>query len=708
LFALGGTPTTSAVPVVRLVNAGAVVSLLHSLIDAIPDLICIKDAEGRWLVVNRAALQLLRFDAVDWLGKTDAELAAIADVRISPWLRGCAAADEAAWLQGSGLRREEILTLPSAEPADYDVLRVPLFNPDGSRRGLLLHGRDISAQKADERAKQALMAFDSTAEGIMVTDAKARIVAVNQAFTRITGYSESDVIGKTPKILHSGRHDVAFFREMRRQIKTQGHWQGEIWNRRKNGEIHPEWLTIYAVKDEENRIFRQVASYSDISANKHAQDRLHSLANRDPLTNLPNRRLLIELMGHALRRAERDSSMIAVLFVDLDRFKAINDTLGHLVGDKLLLEVAKRLAGAIRDSDTVARLGGDEFLVMMYGLHSREEAALVAKKLLLSLQVGFHVDGRELYVGASIGISVYPSDASSVDDLIKMADIAMYQVKNSGKNNYCYYSHDFSRNAEERLTLDVELRHALERNQFELYYQPRVSLKCGKIIGAEALVRWHHPELGMVEPSKFIPLAEETGLIVQIGEWVLREAAQQIMIWVRQGYVIETVSVNVSGVQIQRSHFADTVYGVLLETECREGLLELEITESTVMHNTAHVSGVCDQIRQLGVRLAIDDFGTGYSSLSHLKRLPLDKLKIDQSFVRDLPQDEEDAVITRTIRALGHNLGLAIVAEGVETAQQHAFLRDIGCDEAQGYYYGKPVPAAEFSALLQKSIVATS
>jgi len=853
--------------------------LLYSLIDASPDFVFFKDGEGRWRIANRCAQELFQLRSAAWQGRTDAELMENANPALLACTRECTIPDEAAWQQGEALHCETSLVMPDGESRTYDVIKVPLFNADGSRRGLVVVGRDISRHvaverqfasssalldaliasdsllhssedwrktapevlrllgeapgydrvclyengegedgwltatcrmrwqssqsrelfpacdrldyeqagcgrwlaslqsgqpihgasdsfplperrflqhygiralvlvpvhvgekwwgvlyvehsrasgelspqelgtlvaagrslgvamqrdHADERLRQAMAAFESAIEGIMVTDAQSRIIAVNQGFAEITGYTEDEALGQTPELLASGRHDARFFEAMREEIVQHGRWRGEVWNRRKSGEIYPQWVTVNVVRDAENRIVNEVTVFSDISESKRVQDRLYELVNRDPLTGLPNRRLLNELMEHALRQALRSRRLLALLFIDLDRFKAVNDTLGHLVGDKLLLEVSKRLAGAVRESDTVARLGGDEFLIMMGGLRSREEAALVAKKILLSLQSEFQVDGRELYIGASIGISVCPDDAVRADELLKMADIAMYHVKHNGKNSYCYYSSDLSHHAAERFTLDVELRRALERSQFALLYQPRVDLPSGRIIGAEALLRWHHPELGMVSPAKFIPLAEETGLIVQIGEWVLREAAQQLVRWMEQGLRVETLSINVSGVQIQRSHFSDTVYGVLLETECEQGLLELEITESTVMHNTQHVSGVCEQIRQLGVRLAIDDFGTGYSSLSHLKRLPLDKLKVDQSFVRDLPHDEEDAAITCAIVALGHSLGLGVVAEGVETAAQEAFLREIGCDEAQGYYYSPPLDTAAFTELLRK------
>jgi diguanylate cyclase (GGDEF)-like protein len=443
--------------------------------------------------------------------------------------------------------------------------------------------------------------------------------------------------------------------------------------------------------------------FSDISEIKHSQQRLYELVNHDPLTGLPNRRLLNELLEHAIRRAERESTKIALLFVDLDRFKNINDTLGHQVGDKLLKKAAQRLSDSVRDSDTIARLGGDEFVVMLEFTSDLEDPATVAKKIISSIQDEFIIDGYELFIGASIGISVFPEDGRNADDLIKAADIAMYQVKNEGKNDYRFYASQLSDHARERLTLDTLLRRALERQQLEVYYQPQVSLATGKIIAAEALLRWHHPEMGVVSPGKFIPLAEETGLIVQIGEWVLREAANHAICLVELGLPLNWIAVNVSGVQIHRSNFADTVYGVLVETGCDPSMLELEITESAIMRNVEYVIDVCQQLKAMGVRLALDDFGTGYSSLSYLKKFPLDKLKIDQSFVHDLPDDAEDAAISSAIIALGQNLGLSITAEGVEKVEQRDFLLARGCSEAQGYLYGQPISFEELITLLKST-----
>lgn len=566
---------------------------------------------------------------------------------------------------------------------------------------LMAIGRSLSVAIQREYAGKDLnlakIAFDSASEGIMIIDTNGIIIGINKGFTDITGYGEDEILGVTPVIFQMGKH------ELWESLSTDGKWCGEITNQRKNGEQYHEWLTITVVKNSEQQITNYVGVFADITETKRSQNKLYELVNHDPLTGLPNRRLLNELFEHAIKRAERECHQIAILFIDLDRFKAINDSLGHQIGDKLLYEVSRRIKQSIRESDVVGRLGGDEFLVMMDTLQDQEDAAYKAKKILSALESEFLLDGKELFISASIGIATFPSDGNDVDSVIKAADIAMYQVKNKGKNNFCFYSKEHSEDVVERFNLENQLRRALERKQFEVYYQPQISLHTGEIVGAEALVRWNHPDLGIISPAKFIPLAEETGIILQIGEWVLTEAAKQAKLWVKPQSTIKRVAVNVSGIQILQSNFADTVYGVLIETDCDPASLELEITESTVMQNTQHVINTFDRIKSLGVKLAIDDFGTGYSSLSNLKRLPLDKLKIDRSFVRDLPEDLDDAAIASAIHAMACSLGFSVIAEGVETLAQETFLKEMGCDEAQGFLYSKPIPAKEFTQFMKKN-----
>lgn len=675
---------------------------LDTLIKTIPDAIFFKDGEGRWLTVNPVGQELFRLKGVPWQGKTEEEL-----IRLQPELaeahRACKSSDDHVWAHGFQETSMESVTDRQGLVRHFEVHKIPLFERDGSRHGLVIIGRDITEQQsAGEALELAASVFDNSHEGILITSGgnDPRILQVNRSFCDTLGYTPEEVIGQNPRILQSGRHGPDFYRNMWLTINSTGLWRGEIWNRRKNGEVFPEWLSISAIKNPQGEITRFVGIFEDMTEIMMTQDRLEQVANHDPLTGLPNRRLLNELLEHAIRRAGREQGKIAVLFIDLDRFKIVNDTLGHAVGDGLLTQVAERTADAIRESDLLARLGGDEFIVVMDSLRDANDAAAVARKIIQALSQPFYLNGHEVFIGASVGISVYPEDGLDSAELVKAADIAMYQVKNEDRNNYCFFSSTLSTNRNERFTLETELRHAIERNQLELFYQPQVSLEDQRILGAEALLRWRHPELGLVSPAHFIPLAEETGLILPIGEWVLRESARQARAWVEQGHPLQWVSVNVSGIQIQRSNFSDTAYGILIETGCDSGLLELEITESTAMHSTTHVSAVIDRLKQLGFRLAIDDFGTGYSSMSHLKRLSMDKLKIDQSFVRDLPHNAQDAAIARAILALGHSMGLAVIAEGVETAEQAEFLLEMGCEEAQGYHFGRPMPAQEFERLL--------
>jgi diguanylate cyclase (GGDEF)-like protein/PAS domain S-box-containing protein len=563
---------------------------------------------------------------------------------------------------------------------------------------LMAIGRTLSVaidrEQTGKHLKLAKIAFDSTTEGIMIVNPSGELIGINEGYTLITGFNEAEVLGSKPQI----------FRQRPRglfgALKRHGKWSGEIENVRKNGENYTEWMTITAVRNHANVITNYVGVFADISEMKRSQVQLNSLVNHDPLTSLPNRRLINHLFDHAIQRASRNDQHAAVLFIDLDRFKNINDSLGHYTGDQLLLGVTERIRSSLRESDIVGRLGGDEFIVLLENLHSKADAAHKAQDILAALSREFMIDHHEIFVGASIGISVFPHDASDVEGLIKAADLAMYQVKNNGKNHVAFYDAALSRNAVEHFQLETELRQALSRKQLKMFYQAQIDLNTGMIIGAEALIRWQHPTQGLIPPGKFIPLAEETGLILSIGEWALRESVRQAHAWHKIHPEFKKIAINVSGVQIMKSKFADTVYGILMESDCDPSIIELEITESTLMQHTQHVVDTFYQLKKLGVSIAIDDFGTGYSSLSHLKRLPLDQIKIDRSFVKDLPEDKDDAAITSAIYAMATQLGFTVVAEGVETEEQEKFLQRLGCQTAQGYLYAYPVNTDDFLQLL--------
>ncbi|MEJ2590293.1 MAG: EAL domain-containing protein [Candidatus Thiodiazotropha sp.] len=560
---------------------------------------------------------------------------------------------------------------------------------------------DISQRKESEaKLQQAVQIIEHTMEGVVITNGEGFITSVNPAFCEITGYSETETLNQRPEMLKSDRHTSEFFDELWATVKETGSWRGEIWNQRKNGAIYPAWMTVSCVRDEAGEVLHYVVVFSDITSIKQSQSQLEHLAHHDSLTNLPNRLLFEDRLQHAISQSKRQGRQLAVLFLDLDRFKNINDTLGHAMGDELLKEVARRLEGLLRDGDTAARLGGDEFTVLVESLDDPSQAAVVAAKIQENFKTPYKIAGRELHVTTSIGISIYPEDGLTVADLTKNADAAMYQAKEQGRNNYRYYTSELTRTAFERLLLETELRSALNKEQLLLYYQPQISLKNGEMTGAEAVLRWHHPRLGIIPPARFIPLAEETGLIHEIGHWVLKEACEQTRYLHRQGLFQGHMAINLSVRQIMQTDLILRFEQIIADSDCPPELLQLEVTEGIFMGQMQTSVPVLDVFKKLGVTIAIDDFGTGYSSLSYLKQLPIDKLKIDRSFIRDLPQDSDAIAITQAIIALGKNLGLHIIAEGVETLAQQTLLQKMGCEEGQGYLYSPPVPSNAFEEML--------
>jgi len=530
---------------------------------------------------------------------------------------------------------------------------------------------DISGRKkVEERLRQSAVVVENTAEAVIVTDPQRNITTVNQAFTEITGYEEAEVLGFNPRLLQSERHDQAFYQAIWAYIHQHGKWQGEIWDRRKNGEIYPAWSTISAVYDGKGELTHYVLLFSDISAIKQSQEKLDFLAYHDPLTNLANRILFEERLEHALRHAHRKQGKFAVLFLDLDHFKNINDSLGHSVGDKLIQQAAQRLKSLVREDDTVARLGGDEFVIILEGFNEGSNVTTFLDKLLDTFREPFIISRHELHVTLSIGVSFYPSDGTDSDEMIKNADTAMYRAKKNGRNGYHIYAREFSIEVSGRLTLETDLRHALEREEMLLHYQPQYSIKTEKIVGIEALVRWQHNDKELIYPANFISLAEDRGLIVPLGKWVLSQACRQMKTWLDAGFALQRLAVNVSAIQLRHDDFVETVVAILEQTGLPAKHLELEITESVLMSKVEWGIRVLNQLKALGLALAIDDFGTGYSSLSYLKRLPLDRLKIDQSFIRDIPVDTDDEAITRAIVALGKSLKQELCRCSVKCKQE--------------------------------------
>ena len=550
---------------------------------------------------------------------------------------------------------------------------------------------DISERKqAEEKLRLSATVLEHIADGVMVVDAERRIVAVNPAFTQITGYTEQEAIGQPASITRSDRHDAEFHNAMWAEQESKGFWRGEIWNRRKNGEVYPEWLTVSVMRDRSGRITHYVGVFSDITAAKESQEKLDHMAHHDPLTALPNRLLFHDRLQHALQRASRMDEQLAVLFIDLDRFKNVNDTLGHHVGDELLVKVACALSDRLREGDTLARLGGDEFIVLLENVDGAYGAGLVAEKLMAMFEQPFLVSDYELFVTGSVGISLYPSDAIDLNMLIRNADVAMYQAKARGRNGYQFYAPSMTGEGVERLRLEAMLRRSIDKNEIFLNYQPQVEIDTGRLIGVEALVRWNSPELGVVPPVRFIPLAEDIGFISQLGKWVLFEACRQMIRWEEQGLVVPKMAVNLSVKQFERGSIASMVADVLAETGLDPQRLQLEVTESVIM-NTGDALAFINDLHAIGVGLAIDDFGTGYSSLAYLKQMPVQTLKIDRSFIKDISTDINDEAITIAIIQLGKSLHLSVIAEGVETAEQAEFLLRHGCNQAQGYFYSRPV-----------------
>jgi len=568
--------------------------------------------------------------------------------------------------------------------------------------------RDVSERRqGEERLRQSAKVFESTTDGVTITDTAGNMIAVNRAFTIITGYTEAEVRGRNPRILKSGRHDQPFYQAIWNSIARAGSWSGEIWNRRKNGEIYPEWLTISSVTDDTGKLTNYVGVFSDISQIKQSEAERERLAHFDPLTELPNRLLFNARLDHAIQRAERDDSLLTLLFIDLDRFKNINDALGHPAGDRVLQDVARRLSNCGRVEDTVSRLGGDEFAMALEGQGSATQASGMADKLLAALTLPFDLDGQAVFVGASIGISIYPADGKDAATLLKNADAAMHQSKDDGRNTFRFYNAAMTRAARERLTLETNLRRAIEQQEFLVYYQPQIDVSSGNILGVEALVRWDHPASGLIAPDRFIPLAEETGLIVPLGEWVLFTACTQARAWLDDpDQPTLSVAVNLSPRQFRQHNLAAHVRAVLEASGLPAALLELEITESAIMDNPGQAIATLQALKDLGITISIDDFGTGYSSLAHLKRFPIDKLKIDQSFIRDIPRDHSDMEIAATIIAMARNLHLKVLAEGVETEEQLAFLQSHGCDAYQGYLCSRPIPASELERWLAERVAA--
>ncbi len=670
----------------RLKNA-VILRLHHKALGSISQGVLIVDAQGNATFVNAALCAITGYPEEEILGRPPDFLWTDAAGRTMLW-------DSAgAPCTLPGKRRD-------GNPFWFEATVSPVLDSQGDASHRVVVLRDITEnRRIEQEMRIAATAFESL-HGMIVTDANGIILRVNRAFTRMTGYTPEEVIGHTPAMFKSGRHDADFYVTLWQSLADRGAWFGEIWDRRKNGEVYPLLQSISAVRGEDGQVTHYVAAFSDISERKEAEEKIRHLAFYDPLTRLPNRRLLLDRLQQAMVLGERTGHHGALLFIDLDQFKSLNDTLGHDVGDLLLIEVARRLQEAIRASDTAARLGGDEFVVMLEELsadasEAAEQARLVGEKVLSILNQPYYLAGHELRSTPSIGLTLFEGRRATIDELMRQADLAMYQSKSAGRNALHFFDPQMQAAVLQRVQLDNDLRNSLAQGDFHLHYQPQVDVQ-GRVTGAEALLRWRHPRRGTVLPGEFIPLAEETGFILPLGQWVLETACRQLAQWSADEATADwTLSVNVSARQFHQPEFAESVLDVLRMTGANPARLRLELTESLMLNDVESVIAKMVQLKAHGIGFALDDFGTGYSSLTYLRRMPLDLLKIDRSFVRDILTDPNVAAIARTIVALAHSLGLTVVAEGVEQAGQFEFLVNQGCGGYQGYLFGRPVPAQE-------------
>lgn len=669
----------------------------RQLFEANPQPMWVFDLETlRFLAVNDATLTHYGFSRDEFLGMT------ITDIRQPEEIPRLLA--RIRQVHDHTIDREGIWKHRKKDGSLIDVeVTMHVLQFSGRRAGMVLAHDVTESRRAEDRLRQAATVFENTREGIIITDPDERILRVNRAFCELTGYTEEEALGQTPRLLHSDRQSPAFYAALWATLQDTGHWQGEIWNRRKNGDVYPELLSVSAVKNSTGVVTHYVGVFADLSQIRASEERLDFLAHHDSLTGLPNRLLLSARLQHSIEVAHRDEETLALLVLDLDRFKDVNDSYGHSAGDALLQQVAERLTHRLRGVDTVTRLGGDEFAVLLEDLAQPQDAARVAMDILSILSEPWRLTNEtEIRLGVSLGISLFPQHAQTAEEMLQQADAALYQAKSEGRGRFQYFSADLTQAARQRIELEARLRHAIGDQQLRVYYQPQVAIPSGRIVGAEALVRWQDPDHGLIPPGRFIPLAEETGLIGAIGEWVLRETCRQGKAWLDAGLPPLTLAVNLSVHQLHHGDLVATVLQILKDTDFPAEWLELELTESALMQREVEAVTVLEHLRGLGLHLAMDDFGTGYSSLAYLRRFPLDVLKIDKSFVDDLPHQREAMEIAATIIAMGHTLGLKVLAEGVETAEQLAFLQLNGCDLYQGYLTSPPVPALAFVELLAR------
>ena len=599
------------------------------------------------------------------------------------------------------LQGETVITPVHVAGRIYHATYNPIKDKNGEILGVMGVANDITdSQKIESQMHILSSALEQTADLVLITNVAGIIEYVNPSFESTTGYQREEIIGKKPKLLRSGKHDQAFYVQLWETILSGKVFSEVFINARKDGSIYYEEKNITPIRDSQNNITHFISTGKDISERMRVQERLHYMAHHDPLTKLPNRNLFMDRLRQAMARAHWHKRLIAVMFLDLDRFKTINDSLGHAVGDELLIQLTQRLSSGVRAGDTIARFGGDEFAILLDDIASEKDISQLAKKILDTMISSFIIQKREFFMTASIGVSIFPNDGEEAETLLRNADVAMYRAKDLGRNNYQFYSNEMSARAFERLTLENSLRHALKRMEFSLLYQPQMEIKSRRIVGVEALLRWQHAELGQILPSDFVPLLEETGLIIPVGDWVLQNALQQTALWHSAGYDFLKISINLSGRQFNNPEFLTSLQSTVLNSGVNPEQVELELTESMLMRNASKTVSALNTLHQLGINIAVDDFGTGYSSLNYLRRFPISTLKIDRSFIRDVIEDPDDRAITTAIIVMAQSLNLVVVAEGVETEAQTIFLQSLDCHQIQGNVCSAPVSASVISKML--------
>lgn len=680
---------------------------LRAIIDNSPVGIWLTGIDGRYHFVNKTFCNLVGIKEQDMLNTPSANLSELLGYEIA---HNCLASDKAALAQDHPHISYETIPRVNDKPYLLEITKAKLKNTLGEVVGLISISKDITNQRQQEDdLKLADMVYKNSSEAMMITNIQNEIIAINPALSEISGYSKTEIIGKDPKIFSSGRQSQQFYQSMWEEIKLTGKWQGEIWNTRKNGTDYPEWLSINTIYDDYGKVFRRIALFSDITEKKKSDELILRQANYDSLTNLPNRRMFIDRLEQEIKVSHRKKQIFALIFLDLDHFKIINDSKGHDYGDSLLIEAGKRIADSIREVDTVARIGGDEFAIILSDLSDSSDPSnsaeiynveTICQKILMALSKPFYISEMPTYISASLGVTLYPNDGNAALELLKNADQAMYLAKNLGRNRFCYFTSSMQEKALNHLELMNDLRKAISLNQLTVVYQPIVELESGIIRKAEALLRWKHPVRGMVSPAEFIPLAEESGLIAEIGDWVFKQTVQHIKRCKDQLGLDIQISVNKSPVEFRKLDNSFDWLSYLTDNQLSGNNIVIEITEGLLMDNNQHTMEQLAQFRAADIKLSMDDFGTGYSSLSYLKKFELDYLKIDQSFTKNLAPGSEDMILSEAIITMAQKLGLKVIAEGIETEEQRKLLLDSGCDYGQGYYFSKPVSGDEFLRLL--------